>query len=106
MVICCPRSARGHLEHAGLARFESWVLHQRKAKKMKIHLIIARHPSSESPWIVDAWDEHSIDFNPDGYNEAFEDAAEKNEVREAIVEVPDSLFDDVFEPLSVKGEVK
>ena len=75
---------------------------------MKIYLIVVQAPTrGDSPWVWGAWDEWTIDENPDGYQEAINEARARNpseEVRTACVEVPDGFLQQVFEPLSVKGK--
>jgi uncharacterized protein YciU (UPF0263 family) len=74
---------------------------------MKIFLIVARALNVQEPWILGAWDEWTIDENPTGFQEAVEEAIEKNktaEVRVGCVEVPDEFMERIFEPIVVKGK--
>lgn len=74
---------------------------------MKIYLIVAKIMNVETPWILGAWDEWTIDENPNGFQEAINEAREKNrtaEVRVGCVEVPDDFMEQIFQPIVVKGK--
>jgi hypothetical protein len=75
---------------------------------MKLHVIAVFEPSNDVPWVVNAWDEWTIDENPPGFTEAVEKAKRENpraEVRVGVIRVPDSFLNDLFKPTEVKGEV-
>ena len=63
---------------------------------MRIFCIFVKHPSDDAPWIINAWDEWTIDSNPDGFTEAVEKAKKdnpKSEVGVASVDVMDEFLD-------------
>lgn len=87
--------------------FAVMAFHQ-KEKTMKIYVIAIQTPGEETPWIVNAWDEWTVDENPTGFNDLVEDTQFKNpgaDVRIGIVEVPDSFLFDIFKPVTAKGTI-
>lgn len=73
---------------------------------MKIFVIAAKIEGEETPWIVNAWDEWTVDANPEGWHEAIDEAKKKAsgaEIRTAQIEVHDSFLFDMFKPITVKG---
>lgn len=43
---------------------------------MKLHLIWAQDTLSSDPWLIEAWDEESIDSNLEGWHAALNKAAD------------------------------
>jgi hypothetical protein len=41
---------------------------------MKLHMIFEATEDGDAAWLVDAWDEYSIDGNPEGYDAAVKKA--------------------------------
>jgi hypothetical protein len=77
-----------------------------------VRLIIAQYkqsyPHELMPNVVDAWDEYTMDSNPEGYQEALDkhrakegDDYEYGGVRELIVELPQSAVTKLFDPVTV-----
>jgi hypothetical protein len=74
---------------------------------MKIFVIVAKIKGEDCPWIVNAWDEWTVDANHEGWHDAINEAKKKcsdAEVRTAEIEVPDSFLFDMFKPIVVKGK--
>ncbi|WP_417744769.1 hypothetical protein [Rosistilla oblonga] len=60
----------------------------------------------DEAYIVDAWDEHTIDANPSGFFEAVENANKAHKVvRVVAIKVDGSEIAKVFEPKPVAGAV-
>jgi len=75
---------------------------------VKIYCVLSKHPDIDMPWLVDAWDEWSVEENPEGLGTDVKNAKKKHpacEVRTAVIEVPDSFLTSVFELPVVKGDV-
>ena len=77
---------------------------------MIVHLIVIRHPepSEDTYWTTEAWDENTIDENPQGYEEALKKAQASNgadHVRVLKVQLPEGALAKPFEVPVVKGEV-
>lgn len=76
---------------------------------MRIYVIAAKVEGEETPWIINAWDEWTMDANPSGFDEACEQAEERAgadaQIRIGIIEVPDSFLFDLFKPVVAKGTV-
>lgn len=73
---------------------------------MKIHIIAVKAPDVDSPWVQSAWDEYTIDENPEGFQRDIEKAKEMHkdyEVRLGIIEVPDNFFSKIFDPPVVQA---
>lgn len=68
---------------------------------MKLYVIVAREYGEV--WVSKAWDEASMDEDPDLFND---DLRKAPDGRIVIVEVPDSFFDDVYRPPIVEGTVR
>ena len=45
---------------------------------VKIHLIFEATEDGDAAWLVDAWDEYSIDGNPEGFDEAVKRAQQQS----------------------------
>lgn len=74
---------------------------------MKIYTIwVTDHPSTE-PWLINAWDEYSIDENPEGYEKAVNEARKFKDSRIIIVECDDlwSKVKTSFSGVIAKGRV-
>jgi hypothetical protein len=66
---------------------------------MKIYLIVMRTDSDlEMPYVIDAWDEWTVDGNFDGWESEVKKQKEKNgdNVRIGIVEIPDDFLSSLF----------
>ncbi len=76
---------------------------------MEIRVIAVRHKGDADPWIVEAWDEWSIDGNSEGFEEAVRKCEKEHgtnsEVRVGIIEVPDGFLQDMFDPHKTTGKV-
>lgn len=76
---------------------------------MKIFVIAAKIEAEETPWIINAWDEWTVDANYAGWEDAIKEAQEKvgpkTEVRVGEVKVPNSFLFDMFKNHSVEGKV-
>lgn len=75
---------------------------------MRIHLFVANTGSHDDPpWVVGAWDEYSIDANPEGYESDFLNMQKKHDgaVAVLIVNIPDGSLHKAFRPQQVQGEV-
>lgn len=62
----------------------------------------------DSPWIVDAWDEYSIEENEQGFAGAISKAEAKygaGSIRVIQVQVPDDTLVKAFEYIKVEGSV-
>lgn len=73
---------------------------------MKIYVIAIQTPGEETPWITNAWDEWTVDSNPTGFDDLFQQTRHSNpdaKVRIGIVEVPDSFLFNIFKPITTKG---
>lgn len=73
---------------------------------MKIYVIAGKIEGEETPWILNAWDEWSIDANPSGWEDAIEECKKKSataEVRVGIVNVPDDFLFQMFAPVEVNA---
>lgn len=73
---------------------------------MKIFVIAAKADGEGAPWIMNAWDEWTIDSNPSGFDEACtkaEGISGRAQIRIGIVEVPDQFLFDLFKPIVTKG---
>lgn len=60
-------------------------------------------------WVTNAWDEYTIDENPDGFTAAVECAEAEHgaaNVRILNVRIPEGSLDKPFEVPTVEGEVK
>lgn len=72
---------------------------------MKIHLIWAiAEDENDAPWLVEAWDEYSIDGNYDGYVAAVAKAGDENGGRNIRVTTIEADYDKVvaaFQPADV-----
>ena len=80
------------------------------SRTMKIFVIVKKLASAdESPWIVAAWDEWSVDGNYSGWVEAChkeeKHCADGEQIRVGTVEVPDSFLSGLFAVQSVKGKI-
>ena len=78
---------------------------------MKIFVVVKKLASrDETPWIVAAWDEWSVDANYSGWTEAVhkeeKHCADGEQIRVGTVEVPDSFMDGLFAVTNVIGKVK
>lgn len=58
---------------------------------MDIFMIFAADEECETPWLVDAWDEYTVDANYEGYLEAVKKARSENT---AVSIVKASMDDD------------
>ena len=68
---------------------------------MRLYVIVVKDKNDETPWVVNAWDEYSVDENYQGFNEEVEKAkrAHKDgEVRVGIIRVPGNVLDSLFVP--------
>lgn len=70
---------------------------------MRLYLILGNYKFNgpgEMPTVLDCWDEHIRDSNPDGFQDAWEkwkDHADIDEVRQLALDVPDHHFIELFD---------
>ena len=75
---------------------------------MKINLIIVEGGAKEMPFVVDAWDEYSMEENDTGFDEALKEAQATHvdrAVRVLTVEVPDDVVNNLFKVPVVKATI-
>lgn len=75
---------------------------------MKLYCIFGRIRGEEAPELVTAWDEYTVESNPEGYREEFEKAkgTEAYEaVREIVVTVSEKAVLAAFATPVVEGTV-
>ena len=68
---------------------------------MKLYVIAVADKSCETPWVVSAWDEYSVDENDCGFDEDVEKAKKTHpngEVRIGILNVPNDFLHNMFKP--------
>lgn len=71
-------------------------------ERIEINLVWVLNNEAPHPWVVDAWDEFSIEENFEGYQEALEKAKkDHDEVRVQRVSVPIRTVDSLFLPTEV-----
>jgi hypothetical protein len=74
---------------------------------MKIHTIWATENNPAEAWIVDAWDEYSIDNNKEGWDESLKRARhEYPHVRVVVLSVGDAAIQRAFSPSEVSASVE
>jgi len=76
---------------------------------MKVYMITAKpdNEDSDAAWVVDAWDEWSMEQDYEGYERAIKRVGEEChecDIRVGIVEVPNNFLSSLYEIVSVKGE--
>lgn len=67
---------------------------------MRVNLIVVlQECEPDAPWVAGAWDEYSIDNNPEGYNEELEKHKSKScQVRVLPIIVPEANVMALFNP--------
>ena len=67
---------------------------------MRLNIFIATDDYADTPWVVGAWDEWSVDENPTGYAEDVERQEDKYgaNFRVAVVKVTDDFLESAFAP--------
>ena len=68
---------------------------------MRLYVIVVKDKNDETPWVVNAWDEYSVDENYQGFDEEVEKAkrAHKDgEVCVGSIRLPGNVLDSLFVP--------
>jgi hypothetical protein len=74
---------------------------------MKIHTIWATENNPAEAWIIDAWDEYSIDNNKEGWDESLKRARhEYPHVRVIVLSVGGAAIMAAFDPPVVSASVE
>jgi hypothetical protein len=76
---------------------------------MLIKLIVVRSSELDPPWVADAWDEGSVDENPEGWGKAVAKANEAygaSYVRVVNMKIPDDTLVRTFKEPVVDGVVE
>src|SRR5947209_5894879 len=68
---------------------------------MRLYVIVVKDKNDGTPWVVNAWDEYSVDENYQGFDEEVEKtkrAHRDGEVCVGIIRVPGNVLDSLFVP--------
>ena len=74
---------------------------------MKLHTIWVSHDGSwDGAWLKSAWDEYSIEENPEGFDAAVKEAADGNHThRVIVVDASDAALEEAWRGPVVGGSV-
>jgi hypothetical protein len=81
----------------------------RYTEPMKLYVIAVMSEDSETPWVVSAWDEYSIDENSDGFDADVAKAKKDHpgaEVRVGVLNMPKDFLLNMFKPYEAKATVE
>ena len=75
---------------------------------MKIYTIWRNINSFEDAWLINAWDEYSIDGNNEGWQEALKEASNSNkeDIKVIVVNVDNKELEKLFSTPEVSGKVE
>lgn len=75
---------------------------------MKITVIVGKVKGEETPWILGAWDEYTVDGNYQGFCDAvaqYRRSMAGAEIRTAQIEVPEGFLESIYRPIKVQGKI-